>query len=84
MATPTGINNGNSRHAQQAREYRIANTLSPRRTTVTRADLEALAVWIAAKYQLSLFHNNEVQIAERERQLVLVRQWAEDLAEVQS
>jgi hypothetical protein len=79
-----GINNGNSTHARLARQDRIEYTLSPRRMSVTRDDLEALAVWVAAKYQLSLFHNNEIQIAEFENQLVIVRQYAEDLAEVMS
>jgi hypothetical protein len=50
------------------------------RTDVTVSDLDNLAKLIYVKLQVAIFHNNEIQIKERERQLSLIAETADLIA----
>jgi hypothetical protein len=79
MTTPLGISNGNSQHAQLKREY-----MEPRPTLrqiverpVTRTELETLAKYFAAKYDVALFHHNDFAIRTQEANLIALTEYAE-------
>jgi hypothetical protein len=84
MAGEIGITNGNSRHMQQERELRSQLNALPRviDMRVTLADLENLAIKIAGRHQLALYHGNEARLNEYERQMTLLAEYAQEMAEV--
>ena len=77
MRNNTGIFNSQSYTNEYIRDVRSKPFRQPVRTSVTRSDLESLATLIAAKYDLALFHKNDVFIREYETQLVLLAEFAD-------
>jgi len=85
MRNDIGVFNSQSYINQEIRDVRNSKPFrQPVRTNVTRFDLELLADFIAAKYQIALFHGNPVVIRTCEENLKAVAEWASNMADAKA